>query len=152
MQLIADVLYEYLQLVQSLIAPGIAAVFLLGVFSRYITPTAGFVGLVAGFVLGMSRLVLTIIQDSLNVDGLLFAVVDMNWLYFCTLLFVVIVVLVVGLSFVTKQASDEQVAGLTYGSISKEQRKEIRDGIDKWDIIHTVIILGITAAIYIRFF
>jgi len=65
---------------------------------------------------------------------------------------VVIVVLVVGLSFVTKQASDQQVAGLTYGSISKEQRKEIRDGIDKWDIIHTVIILGITAAIYIRFF
>ncbi len=41
MQSIADVLYEYLQLVQSLIAPGIAAVFLLGVFSRRITPAAG---------------------------------------------------------------------------------------------------------------
>lgn len=151
MQMIADVLYEYLQLVQSLIAPGIAAVFLLGVFSRRITPTAGFVGLVAGFVLGMSRLVLTIFQGSLDPDGLAFALVDLNWLYFCSYLFAVIVVLVIAVSFFTKQASDEQVAGLTYGTISKAQRKEIREGIDRWDIIHTVIILGITAAIYIRF-
>ena len=55
------------------------------------------------------------------------------------------------MSFFTRQASDEQVAGLTYGSISKEQRAEIKAGIDKWDIIHTVIILGITAFIYVRF-
>ena len=44
MSLIADVLYEYLQSVQSLIAPGIAAVFLLGICSKHITPTAGYVG------------------------------------------------------------------------------------------------------------
>ncbi len=151
MQLIADVLYEYLQLVQSLIAPGIAAVFLLGVFFRRITPTAGFVGLVAGFVLGMSRLVLTVVEDTLSPGTFLYAVVDTNWLYFCSYLFVIVSLLVIGVSFFTKQASDEQVVGLTYGTISKEQRAEIRAGIDKWDIIHTVIILGITAAIYIRF-
>ncbi|WP_341938520.1 sodium:solute symporter [Marinimicrobium sp. C2-29] len=151
MQLIADVLYEYLQLVQSLIAPGIAAVFLLGVFSRRITPTAGFVGLVAGFVLGMSRLVLTIMEDSLTPGTFLYGVVDINWLYFCSYLFAIVTLLVIAVSFFTKQASDEQVLGLTYGTISKEQRAEIRAGIDKWDIIHTVIILGITAAIYIRF-
>ena len=34
-----------LQSVQSLIAPGIAAVFLLGLCSKRITPTAGFAGL-----------------------------------------------------------------------------------------------------------
>lgn len=151
MQLIADVLYEYLQLVQSLIAPGIAAVFLLGVFSRRITPTAGFVGLVAGFVLGMSRLVLTIMEDSLTPGTFLYGVVDINWLYFCSYLFAIVTLLVIAVSFFTKQASDEQVQGLTYGTISKEQRAEIRAGIDKWDIIHTIIILGITAAIYIRF-
>lgn len=151
MQLIADVLYEYLQLVQSLIAPGIAAVFLLGVFFRRITPTAGFTGLVAGFVIGMTRLVLTIFEDSLPEGSIWLGMVELNWLYFCSILFIFVTLLVIGVSFFTKQASDEQVAGLTYGSISKEQRKEIREGIDKWDIIHTLIIFGITAFIYVRF-
>ncbi|WP_024460529.1 sodium:solute symporter [Marinimicrobium sp. LS-A18] len=151
MQSIADVLYEYLQLVQSLIAPGIAAVFLLGVFSRKITPAAGITGLVAGFVIGMTRLVLTIFEDSLPEGSIWLGMVDLNWLYFCSVLFIAIVLLVIGVSFFTRQASDEQVAGLTYGSISKEQRAEIKAGIDKWDIIHTVIILGITAFIYVRF-
>ncbi|ROQ20510.1 SSS family solute:Na+ symporter [Marinimicrobium koreense] len=151
MQSIADVLYEYLQLVQSLIAPGIAAVFLLGVFSRKITPAAGITGLVAGFVIGMTRLVLTIFEDSLPEGSIWMGMVELNWLYFCSVLFIAIVLLVIGVSFFTRQASDEQVAGLTYGSISKEQRAEIKAGIDKWDIIHTVIILGITAFIYVRF-
>jgi SSS family solute:Na+ symporter len=151
MQMVSDVLYEYLQLVQALIAPGIAVVFLLGVFSKRITPAAGFIGLVSGFVLGILRLVLTIFKDQLDPDGFLYALVAMNWLYYCSLLFVVICVLVIGVSLFTKVASDEQLQGLTYGSISAAQRAEIRAGIDKWDVIHTLKIVGITAAIYVRF-
>jgi SSS family solute:Na+ symporter len=151
MQMVADVLYEYLQLVQALIAPGIAVVFLLGVFSKRITPTAAFVGLVTGFVLGMLRLVLTIFKDGLNPDGFFHALVAMNWLYYCSMLFILITAIVIITSLFTKPASAAQIAGLTYGSISAEQRAEIRAGIDKWDIIHTAIIMGITVAIYIRF-
>jgi SSS family solute:Na+ symporter len=151
MQRISGVLYEYLQLVQALIAPGIAAVFLLGVFSRRITPSAGFIGLVAGFALGLLRLVLTVMQDHLTPGGLLASLVAMNLLYYCSLLFILIVALVIGVSLFTRPASDAQIAGLTYGSISPEQRAEIRAGIDKWDIIHTAIIIGITVAIYVRF-
>ncbi|MBN1377812.1 MAG: sodium:solute symporter [Gammaproteobacteria bacterium] len=151
MQMIANVLYEYLQLVQSLIAPGIAVVFLLGVFSRRITPTAGFVGLVSGFVLGMLRLLLTIFDDQLDPNGFLHSIVAMNWLYYCTMLFFMVAAIVVVTSFFTKQASEQQISGLTYGSISAAQRAEIRAGIDKWDIIHTVIIVGIVVMVYIRF-
>ena len=46
-------LYAYLQLVQSLLAPSIAAVFMLGIFSRGVTPHSGLVGIVTGFVVGM---------------------------------------------------------------------------------------------------
>ena len=151
MQRVSGVLYEYLQLVQALIAPGIAVVFLLGVFSKRITPTAGFIGLVSGFVLGIMRLVLTIFRDQLDPDGFLMSLVTMNWLYYCSMLFLIILVLVIALSLVTKPASEEQLRGLTYGSISAEQRAEIRAGIDKWDIIHTFVILMITAAIYTLF-
>ncbi len=152
MQMVSDVLYEYLQLVQALIAPGIAVVFLLGVFSKRITPAAGMLGLVAGFVLGILRLVLTIFKDSLPADGLLQQLVSMNWLYYCSMLFVVIAALVIIASMFTRPASDAQLQGLTYGSISREQRAEIRASIDRWDVIHTVVIVGITAFIYWRFF
>src|SRR6185369_12346425 len=51
-------LYTYLQLVQSLLAPSIAAVFMAGIFSTTVTPRSGLIGLSTGFVLGMARLIL----------------------------------------------------------------------------------------------
>jgi SSS family solute:Na+ symporter len=150
MSLIADVLYEYLQSVQSLIAPGIAAVFMLGILSRRITPTAGYVGLVSGFVLGMIRLVLLPFRESLH-GGPLAWIVEMNWLYYCVLLFVVVCAVVILLSFVTKASSDDNIRGLTVRSLGKDTWQEVRQGLDKWDYIHTAAILGITAVIYYRF-
>jgi len=150
MSLIADVLYEYLQSVQSLIAPGIAAVFLLGLVSRRITPAAGYAGLVSGFVLGMIRLVMLPFKDS--VANTSFAwIVQMNWLYYCILLFVLVTVIMIVVSMFTKAASEEKLQGLTFRTLGKGTMKEVVDGLDKWDYIHTVGILGITAFIYIRF-
>jgi SSS family solute:Na+ symporter len=88
MRFVANVLYEYLQIVQSLIAPAIAAVFLLGVFSKRVTPAAGYWGLVVGFIIGMLRLVLTIFRNSLPEGTLLARLAAINWLHFCVLLFV----------------------------------------------------------------
>ena len=52
-----------------LLAPGIAAVFLLGIASRKTTPMAGLVGLISGFVLGMLRLGLKIFAGGINHEG-----------------------------------------------------------------------------------
>ncbi|MEC9261014.1 MAG: sodium:solute symporter [Pseudomonadota bacterium] len=150
MSLIADVLYEYLQSVQSLIAPGIAAVFLLGLVSRRITPAAGYAGLVSGFVLGMIRLVMLPFKDSLANTSFAW-IVEMNWLYYCILLFVLVTVIMIVVSMFTKAASEEKLQGLTFRTLGKGTMKEVIDGLDKWDYIHTVGILGITAFIYIRF-
>ncbi|MFC3200798.1 sodium:solute symporter [Alteromonas oceani] len=150
MSLIADVLYEYLQSVQSLIAPGIAAVFLLGLVSRRITPAAGYAGLVSGFVLGMIRLVMLPFKDSLANTSFAW-IVEMNWLYYCILLFVLVTIIMIVVSMFTKAASEEKLQGLTFRTLGKGTMKEVVDGLDKWDYIHTVGILGITAFIYIRF-
>tara|TARA_Y100000589_G_scaffold64480_1_gene55952 strand:+ start:6254 stop:7882 length:1629 start_codon:yes stop_codon:yes gene_type:complete len=150
MSLIADVLYEYLQSVQSLIAPGIAAVFLLGLVSRRITPAAGYIGLVSGFVLGMIRLVLLPFKDSIEGTSLAW-IIEMNWLYYCILLFVIVTVIMIVVSMFTKRASEEKLKGLTFRTLGKGTMREVIDGLDKWDYIHTVGILGITAFIYIRF-
>ena len=150
MSLIADVLYEYLQSVQSLIAPGIAAVFLLGLVSRRITPAAGYIGLVSGFVLGMIRLVLLPFKESIEGTSLAW-IIEMNWLYYCILLFVIVTVIMIVVSMFTERASEEKLKGLTFRTLWKGTMREVIDGLDKWDYIHTVGILGITAFIYIRF-
>ena len=116
-------LYTYLQLVQSLLAPSIAAVFMLGIFSRGVTPHSGLIGIVTGFVVGMLRLVLQATHEMYHIEwpGLVQAFVDINWLYFSFLLFVFTCVLIFAVSAVTQKAPPEQLAGLTYGSVTQEQ-------------------------------
>lgn len=151
MSLIADVLYEYLQNVQSLIAPAIAAVFIMGVFSTRTTSLAGVVGLVAGFSLGMLRLLLMVFEESLDPDGLLYAIVAINWLHYCILLFLFCLVLIFVVSRFTPAPSPEQIRGLTYGSLTEEQIQETRNSWNRWDLLHTAIILGVIVAFYVYF-
>ncbi|MFC1725769.1 sodium:solute symporter [candidate division KSB1 bacterium] len=151
MKLVADVLYVYLQNVQSLIAPAIAAAFIMGVFYKKTTGAAGLAGMVTGFTLGMFRLVLMIFQKYLAPDGLFQKILDINWLHYCTFLFIISVVIIWVVSLFTKKPEESQIRGLTYGSGSPEQIAETRASWDKWDVIHTVIILSIVAAFYIYF-
>ena len=55
---ISGVLYQYLQSVQSYLAPPIAAVFLLGVFSKRINAKGAYTAMVVGFIIGMVRIIL----------------------------------------------------------------------------------------------
>jgi SSS family solute:Na+ symporter len=146
-------LYTYLQLVQSLLAPSIAAVFMLGIFSRGVTPHSGLIGIVTGFVVGMSRLVLQATHEMYGIEwpGAVQAFVDINWLYFSFLLFVFSCLVIFAVSAVTKKASPEQLAGLTYGSVTKEQDAAERASFGFWEIFHTAAVLAIIAGIYIYF-
>ncbi len=145
-------LFEYLQQVQALIAPGIAAVFLLGICSKRVTEAAAFWGLVIGFLLGMLRLVLSFFAESLQGMPVIGWYANVNWLYICIFLFIVITALIVLISLVTPQKDEEQLKGLTFSTMSKAQIEEVKAGIDKWDFIHTAAIIGITVFIYWRFF
>jgi solute:Na+ symporter, SSS family len=146
-------LYTYLQLVQSLLAPSIAAVFMLGIFSRGVTPHSGLIGIVAGFIVGMLRLVLQATHEMYHIEwpGIVQAFVDINWLYFSFLLFVFTCVLIFAVSAVTPKAPPEQLAGLTYGSVTQEQNAATRASFGFWEIFHTGVILAIIAGIYIYF-
>jgi SSS family solute:Na+ symporter len=146
-------LYTYLQLVQSLIAPAIAAVFMLGIFSSRVTPKSGLIGLSTGFVLGMLRLILQATHETQGIEWPSFiqAFVDVNWLYFSFLLFVFTCVLILVVSKFTPPAPAEQVAGLTYKSVSAQQNADDRQTYGFWEIFHSCVIVGIIAAIYIYF-
>ncbi len=149
--ILGDSLYEALQRVQGLIAPSIVAVFFLGIFSTRITPQAGFYGLVAGFAAGMLGLVLQFSPALAATNGLFAWIAAMNWLYYCCLLLILTIIVMVAVSLLTERRPLEDLAGLTYGQISKEQTADVRSSYDKWDIIHTAIILGIIGLVYVLF-
>lgn len=149
---IGKVLYEYLQDVQSLLAPGIAAVFLLGILSKRTTPSAGFIGLVVGFILGMLRLGLKVYFGDNVSDGFIYElIVAPNWLHYEIALFFIVIVLMVLVSFFTETADPEKIQGLYMGSATAEQRALTRAGWNKWDVISSAIIIIFIIAFYIYF-
>jgi SSS family solute:Na+ symporter len=146
-------IYTYLQLVQSLLAPSIAAVFMLGIFAHGVTPKSGLVGLVTGFVIGMARLVLQATHEMYGIEwpSAIQALVDINWLYFSFFLFVFSCLVIFAVSKFTPKAPESQLAGLTYSSVTKEMTADDRQSYGFWEIFHTVVIVGIIAGIYIYF-
>jgi SSS family solute:Na+ symporter len=149
---LGKVLYEYLQDVQSLLAPGIAAVFLLGVISKRTTPAAGFIGLVVGFTLGMLRLGLSIYFGDTVSDGYIYElIVAPNWLHYEIALFMIVIVLMIIVSFFTERKDPAKIQGLYFGSATAEQRAITRASWSKWDVVNSAIIITIIIAFYIYF-
>jgi SSS family solute:Na+ symporter len=164
MKSIGSVLYEYLQNVQSLIAPAIAAVFLMGVFNRKITPKAGEWGLLIGALIGLFRLCLMVFDPGSSFNEAtqkmivnpalhtgIFALLRINWIHFCIALFFFTMLLMVVISMFTPKAGEKQLQGITYFSQSSEQIKETRDSWNAWDVITSLIVLAVCVAFYIYF-
>jgi SSS family solute:Na+ symporter len=149
---IGKVLYEYLQDVQSLLAPGIASVFLLGVFWKRATPKAGFAGLATGFVLGMVRLAFNIFADSVPEGTWYHAIwVAPNWLHYEIVLFGICLIVIFVVSFFTERANEAKLVGVTFYSSTPEQRAATRASYNKWDVINSIVIIAIIIAFYIKF-
>jgi SSS family solute:Na+ symporter len=149
---LGQVLYTYLQDVQSLLAPGIAAVFIMGVFWKGATAAGGLAGLVAGFTLGMLRLALRVFQNSLDPGGMIYrVVVAPNWLHYCIFLFLFSMAVIWVVSRFTPDPTRSMIQGLTYGSATPEQIAETRASWNWQDVAHTVVVLSVILAFYAYF-
>lgn len=154
MKSVGDVLYTYLQDVQSVLAPGIASAFLLGICWKRTSAQGGLWGLLSGMVIGLTRLGAKVYYSNVaDASNNLFKTVfyDTNWLFFCGWMFLFCIVVVVVVSLCTEAPSKEKIQGLVFGTSTNEQLATTRDSWDKWDVINTIIILGITVAFYIYF-
>lgn len=157
MRSVGDVLYLYLQDVQSVLAPGIAAAFLIGILWKRATAMGGMWALLSGLIIGLTRLGATVYYSNADVipgtDGSLFQYIfyDCNWLFFCGWMLVFCLGVGVIVSLCTKAPDPAKIQGLVFGTSTAEQRAATRASWNKWDVINSVIILGITAAFYIYF-
>jgi SSS family solute:Na+ symporter len=149
---IGKVLYAYLQDVQSLLAPGIAAAFLLGILSKKVTPAAGLTGLLTGFTIGMLRLVFMIFKGQLDPDGSIYQIfVGTNWLHYEIVNFAIVIITMIVVSYFTPRIDERRIVGLTLGSASAEQKALTRASWNKWDLITSGAIIAVIIVFYAYF-
>jgi len=146
------VLYFYLQDVQSLLAPGIAAVFFLGVFWSGATAAGALSGMAFGFFFGMLRLSTIVFNDAFS-EGTFFHtwIVAPNWLHYSIALFLACLAVIWAVSQFTEKPRPENLQGLTYGSATPEQLAETRASWNAWDVVHTCVIIGFILTFYAYF-
>ncbi|MBQ1972958.1 MAG: sodium:solute symporter, partial [Paraprevotella sp.] len=151
MRSVGDVLYTYLQDVQSVLAPGIAAAFLLGICWKRTSAQGGMWGLISGLIIGLTRLGAKVYYSNVPdaADSMFkYVFYDLNWLFFCGWMLLVCCIIVVAVSLATPAPSAEKIKGLVFGTGTPEQIEATRKSWNKWDVIHSIIILCITAAFY----
>jgi SSS family solute:Na+ symporter len=146
---ISNTLYQYLQSVQSYLAPPIAAVFLLGVFFKRINGKGAFTAMVVGFIIGIIKLTLELFQNDLT--GVLHQFATINFLYFCIYLFLFSIVLMIIVSLLTPKPDDEHIKGLTFATTVAEDRVASRASWNTRDVILSLIIVVIVVAVFIYF-
>jgi solute:Na+ symporter, SSS family len=146
---ISDTLYQYLQSVQSYLAPPIAAVFLLGVFSKRINGKGAITTMVVGFIIGILRIVLELTRNHLS--GILYAFATVNFLYFCIFLFVFSIALLIIVSLLSEKPSETQLNGLTYATTVAEDKATSRASWNATDVILSMIVVVIIVCVFLYF-
>ena len=144
-------LYSYLQGIQSLLAPAMVAVFVMGIFSKKITPKAGEAGLIVGFLIGMARLLTNIFTNTGKdlMTGWYWKSTHWfwhtNWLIFEIWLLVFIMLMMVVVSFFTPKPTAQQIDFITF---TGDYKKLIFKSWNKWDVIASLGVVAICAAFY----
>lgn len=114
LQLLEGGLFQKLQSLQSYISPPIASVFLLGIFWKRLNAKGAKYALLSGAVLGALRLVLELSQQ--NWTGFLQWFVEVNFLHFALILFLISSLVLVVVSY-NSEAEEDRI-----GPIDSEQK------------------------------
>ncbi len=149
--ILSEGLYEYLQKVQSYLAPPIAAVFLLGIFWKRINAAGAIVTLSVGLFIGMAKLMLETFKDSLSEGSFLYNFADFNWLTFGAFYFLTCVIIAIVVSYLSPAPNEQQLEGLTFGTTTAKQNEENNASFGIWDIVATLGILAVIIWIMVSF-
>lgn len=152
----AEGLYYYLQSVQGYLAPPIFAVFFFGVFMPRVNARGALSALLFGFALGLFRLAVDtpsqLDSSFAYADGsFLWIVHNIYFQYYSLLIFVTAVVVMVGVSYATREPTYEHISGLTYATVTDEHRAQSRGSWDYRDVLGSVLVLVMITLAYLYF-
>lgn len=146
------VMYQYLQNVQSYIAPPVTAVFLLGIIWKRVNSKAAITTLLAGLVLLILRLGSEIhyqpqITAGEEATGFLFQFATVNFAHMAIFMFIFSVVLCVSVSLATTPPDYAKIKGLSFGTLSAEDRAATKGSYSTVDVVLSVLLVVIVIAI-----
>lgn len=149
-------LYDYLQGVQAYLAPPIFVVFFLGVFWKRLNAKGCMAALVVGFAMGLFRLAVdTPVKMSTDFTyaqgSFLWIVNNIFFQYYSLLIFVVCMIVMVAVSYITNVPMYKKLDGLTYSTTTADHKKESRSSWDIRDVVASVILVLIIIIIYVYF-
>ncbi len=149
-------LYDYLQGVQAYLAPPIFVVFFLGVFFKRMNAKGCLSALVVGFVLGLIRMGIDtpvkLINDfSYTPGSFLWIMNHIFFQYYSLFIFIVCIIVMVVVSYLTAPPSYAKINGLTYGTTTLEDKEKSRASYTKADVVFSIALVVIIVAIYMYF-
>uniref|UniRef100_A0AC11CN55 Solute carrier family 5 member 4 n=1 Tax=Ovis aries TaxID=9940 RepID=A0AC11CN55_SHEEP len=126
-------LFHYIESISSYLGPPIAAVFLLAIFCKRVNEQGAFWGLIVGFVIGLIRMVAEFVYGTGSCG--------VHYLYFALILFFVSILIILGISLLTKPIPDVHLYRLCWAlrnsteertdlDIEEERHEEADDGVD----------------------
>ena len=150
------VMYQYLQNVQSYIAPPVTAVFLLGILWKRVNSSAAITTLFAGLVLLILRLFSEIyyqpeISSGVEVSGIIYAFANVNFSVMAIYMFFFSVILCVSVSLYTNEPDYNKIKGLSFGTLTPENKTEFKNSYSTVDIILSFILVSIVVGILMYF-
>jgi SSS family solute:Na+ symporter len=150
------VMYQYLQNVQSYIAPPVVVVFLLGIIWKRVNSKAAITTLLAGLVLLILRLGSEIyyqpeLASGETVSGIAFMFAKINFAHMAIFMFIFSLILCVSVSLATTEPDYDKIKGLSFGTLTPEHKQESKHSYDKIDVVLSVLLVVIVICILVYF-
>ncbi|MGO8697618.1 MAG: sodium:solute symporter [Limisphaerales bacterium] len=147
-------LYDYLQSVQSYLAPPVFVVFFFGVFWKRLNAQGCLWAMIVGFVIGLFRMGV----DTLVTTGTVFPEGSFLWVinniqfqYFSILITIISAAVMVLVSYATTAPDDARIAGLTFATASAENRATTRASWGAGEVLASVFVLACIIGAYLYF-
>jgi SSS family solute:Na+ symporter len=150
------VMYQYLQNVQSYIAPPVTAVFLLGILWKRMTSDAAIATLFSGLILLISRLGCEIyfqeeILSGESVYGIAFTFATINFAHMAIFMFIFSIFVCVGVSLLSARPDYTRIKGLSFGTMTPDMKEEYQNSFNRADLILSLILIGLVVSVLLYF-
>ncbi|AZQ59365.1 Na+/glucose cotransporter [Maribacter sp. MJ134] len=155
------VMYQYLQNVQSYIAPPVTTVFLLGIIWKRVNSTAAITTLMSGLGLLIARLGSEIYyQPAIEhfkqtgeqlASGFMYTFATINFAHMAIFMFIFSMALCIGTSLATTAPNYQTIRGLSFGTLSAEDKQLAKKSYDTIDVVLSVLLVVIVIGILMYF-
>lgn len=149
-------LYDYLQGVQAYLAPPIFVVFFFGIFMKRLNAKGCLASLIVGFGMGLFRLAVDtpvkLLQNfSYEPGSFLWIVNNTFFQYYSLLITIVCIVVMIGVSYASPAPSYAKISGLTFSTMTEEDRLRTRASWKPKDVVTSALLLVFILIAYLYF-